>query len=348
VTALLLAGAVAFFSSLFGTWFLITFLGERRVHQPILALEQASAPRHQHKAGTPSMGGLAIVGSTALAYLVAHIRPHLYFTNTGMMVMAAILGAALVGFLDDFTKISRGRNKGLTKRQKSIGLLAVGLVFAVVVATKTDAHTTLSFTRFDLPGWQLHKLGWIVLAVLLIQGSANGVNLTDGLDGLAAGSATLCFGAFTVIAFWGFRHPTAYQIAHALDLSVIAVAMLGACAGFLWWNAAPAQIFMGDTGALAIGTALGALALTTNTQLLLPIIGLLYVLETLSVMAQITSYRCFSHRRIFRMAPVHHHFELKGWPETTVIIRFWILSGMFTAVGLGVYYADWVSIGVKD
>ncbi|MGD9794666.1 MAG: phospho-N-acetylmuramoyl-pentapeptide-transferase, partial [Acidimicrobiia bacterium] len=120
------------------------------------------------------------------------------------------------------------------------------------------------------------------------------------------------------------------------------------CAGFLWWNAAPAKIFMGDTGALAIGTALGALAHTTNTQLLLPIIGLLYVMETLSVMAQITSYRYFNKRRIFRMAPIHHHFELAGWPETTVIIRFWILSGMFTIFGLGIYYADWVSLGVAD
>jgi phospho-N-acetylmuramoyl-pentapeptide-transferase len=348
MTALLLAGAIAFLVSIFGTWFLIEFLGERRVHQPILANDQKNAPKHQHKAGTPSLGGLAIVGSAFIGYLVAHIRPRVYFTDTGLIVMAAIVLAGLVGFADDITKVRRGKNKGLTKRQKSLGLLAVGLGFAVALVTLTDVHTTLSFTRFDLPGWELGRIGWVVLAVLLIQGSANGVNLTDGLDGLAAGSAALCFSAFTVIAFWGFRHNEVYGIAHALDLSVISVAMLGGCAGFLWWNAAPAKIFMGDTGALAIGTALGALALSTNTQLLLPIIGLLYVMETLSVMAQFTSYRYFDKRRIFRMAPIHHHFELAGWPETTVIIRFWILSGMFTAVALGIYYADWVSIGGVD
>ncbi|MGD9795106.1 MAG: phospho-N-acetylmuramoyl-pentapeptide-transferase, partial [Acidimicrobiia bacterium] len=333
MTALLLAGAVAFGLSLFGTWFLIEFLGVRRAHQPILAHDQRNAPKHQHKAGTPSLGGLAIVASAVLGYLVAHLRRRVYFTDTGLLVLGAIFLAGLVGFLDDWTKIRRGKNAGLSKRQKSIGLLCVGIGFALAIVAKTGAHTTLSFTRFDLPGWEIGKVGWVVLAVLLIQGSANGVNLTDGLDGLAAGSAALCFGAFTVIAFWGFRHPEQYAIAHALDLSIISVSMLGACAGFLWWNAAPAKIFMGDTGALAIGTALGALALTTNTQLLLPIIGLLYVMETLSVMAQITSYRYFNKRRSFRMAPILHHCELAGWPETTVISRFWSLSGMCTIFG---------------
>jgi phospho-N-acetylmuramoyl-pentapeptide-transferase len=348
MTALLVAGAISFLVSVFGTWFLIDWLGERRAHQPILAHEQKSAPRHQHKAGTPSMGGLAIVVAVVFGYLTAHARPKVYFTNTAMLVLAAIVGAGFVGFLDDFTKIKRGKNKGLTKRQKSLGLMAVGAAFAIAVVTLTKQHTTLSFTRYNLPGWELGKVGWVLLAVLLIQGSANGVNLTDGLDGLAAGSAALCFSAFTVIAFWGFRHRDAYDIAHALDLSIVAVSMIGACAGFLWWNAAPAKIFMGDTGALAIGTGLGALALTTNTQLLLPIIGLLYVLETLSVIIQITTFRFFNRRRLFRMAPIHHHFELAGWPETTVIIRFWILSGLFTAVGLGIYYADWVHIGLAD
>jgi phospho-N-acetylmuramoyl-pentapeptide-transferase len=348
VTALLLAGAVAFGVSLFGTWFLIEWLGVRRVHQPILANEGGNAPRHQHKSGTPSMGGLAIVVASAAGYLVAHARPRVYFTNTGLLVMASILAAGALGFLDDFTKFRRGRSAGLSATQKAFGLLVIGIALAVALVRWTEPHTTLSFTRFDVPGWNLGAVGWAVLAVLLIQGSANGVNLTDGLDGLAAGSAAMNFAAFTVVAFWGFRHPAVYQINHALDLSVIAVAMLGACAGFLWWNAAPARIFMGDTGALAIGTGLGALALTTNTQLLLPLVGFLFVIETLSVMMQLTSYRYFGKRRIFRMAPIHHHFELRGWPETTVIIRFWILAGLFTAIGLGAYYADWVSVGALE
>ena len=180
-------------------------------------------------------------------------------------------------------------------------------------------------------------------AAFLILATSNAVNLTDGLDGLAAGSATLSFSAFTVIAFWAFRNPEIYDIDHALDLAVVAVSMIGACVGFLWWNAAPAQIFMGDTGSLAIGTGLACLALATNTDLLLPIIGGLFVLETVSVIVQVVAFRSQG-KRVFRMAPVHHHFELAGWPETTVIVRFWIIAGFLTAVALGIFYADFVDI----
>ena len=211
----------------------------------------------------------------------------------------------------------------------------------------TSGSTNLGFTRFDRPGLELGNVGWAVLAVLLILATTNAVNLTDGLDGLAAGSSILSFAAFVVIGFWAFRHPDVYQLPHALDLSVVAAAMLGACAGFLWWNAAPAQIIMGDTGALAIGAALACLALTTNTELLLPIIGGLFVIETLSVIIQVTSFRLF-HRRVFRMAPIHHHFELGGWPETTVIVRFWLLAGLCAALALGLFYADFIHIGVAD
>ncbi|MEI2653449.1 MAG: phospho-N-acetylmuramoyl-pentapeptide-transferase [Microthrixaceae bacterium] len=191
------------------------------------------------------------------------------------------------------------------------------------------------------------KVGWVIWAVLLIVGSSNAVNLTDGLDGLAAGSSIFAFGAFVVIGFWTFRHPEVYNLASqaeltfGLDLAVIAAAMMGACAGFLWFNAAPAQIFMGDTGALAIGVGLACLALTTNTALLLPIIGALFVVETLSVIIQVISFRGFG-RRVFLMAPIHHHFEKKGWPETTVIIRFWMLSAACTAAGIGLFYRDFL------
>ena len=187
-----------------------------------------------------------------------------------------------------------------------------------------------------------------MLAVLLIAGTTNAVNLTDGLDGLAAGSALYAFGAMTVIGFWAFRHPDVYQVEHALDLAVIAAAMVGATIDFLWWNAPPAQIFMGDTGSLALGAGLATLCLTLNTQLLLPIVEALFVFETVSVIAQVGSFRLF-HRRVLRMAPIHHRFELGGWPETTVIIRFWLLALMsVTAVALGLYYADFVSTGTLD
>jgi phospho-N-acetylmuramoyl-pentapeptide-transferase len=173
----------------------------------------------------------------------------------------------------------------------------------------------------------------------LILGVTNAVNLTDGLDGLAAGSAAMSFVAFTIIGFWALTH-AAYELPHAFDLAVVSTAMLGGCVGFLWWNAAPARIIMGDTGSLAIGSALACLAAMTSTPLLLPIIGGLFVFETMSVIIQVGSFR-LTGKRVFRIAPIHHHFEM-DWPETTVIIRFWILAGMCTAVALGIFYADYV------
>jgi phospho-N-acetylmuramoyl-pentapeptide-transferase len=214
--------------------------------------------------------------------------------------------------------------------------------------TFTNVTTSLSFTRFDFPGIEIGRIGWVVLAVIIFYATTNAVNLTDGLDGLAAGASIFGFAAYTVIAFWGFRHNSIYGDESFLDTAVVSASMMAAVAGFLWWNAAPARIFMGDTGALAIGAGLAALALSTNTILLLPLIGGLFVMETVSVMLQVGSYRAFG-RRIFRMAPLHHHFELSGWPETTVIIRLWIVAGLFTAVALGVYYADFVRLpGVID
>jgi phospho-N-acetylmuramoyl-pentapeptide-transferase len=185
-------------------------------------------------------------------------------------------------------------------------------------------------------------VGWVLWAVFVIVGTANAVNLTDGLDGLASGSATFCFAILAIIGYWQFRHFSLYHVTSALDLALSSVATAGACLGFLWWNAAPARIFMGDTGSLAIGAALAALSLEMNLQLLLPVIGGLFVIVTMSVVIQVVSYRLF-HRRVFLMAPLHHHFELMGWPETTVIVRFWILAGLFAALGLGIFYADFLS-----
>ncbi|HEY9558783.1 MAG TPA: phospho-N-acetylmuramoyl-pentapeptide-transferase [Acidimicrobiales bacterium] len=344
MVALLLAAGLSLGTALVGTKLLIDWLTARHVGQPI---HEDVPEGHTIKAGTPTMGGVAIVGAAVVGYLAAHVRSGLVFTHTGVLVLLCIVGAAAVGMLDDWVKVSNERNLGLTKRAKTAGLLVVAIGFAVATAQLTDVETTLSFTRWNSPGWELGTAGWCVWAVLLIYATSNGVNLTDGLDGLAAGSAIFVFGTLMVIGFWGFRHYDLYQINHSLDLGVVAAAMVGACAGFLWWNAAPARIFMGDTGSLAIGAGLAALVLTLNVQLLLPIIGALYVTESLSVILQVGSFRIFK-RRIFRMAPIHHHFELGGWPETTVIIRFWLLSGMCTALALGLYYADFVGTGGID
>lgn len=344
MVALLFAAGVAGLVSVFGTKFLIDWLTAHRLGQPI---HEDVPEGHTVKAGTPTMGGVAIVASAVIGYLAAHGRSNLVFTRTGVLVMACIVGAGLVGLLDDWIKVRNERNLGLTKSAKTAGLLAVAIAFAAATVLWTDVETTVSFTRWSSPGWQLGGVGWSIWATVLIYATANGVNLTDGLDGLAAGSSIFVFSCLVVVGFWGFRHFGTYNINHALDLAVVAAAMMGACAGFLWWNAAPARIFMGDTGALAIGAGVAALVLTLNVQLLLPILGALYVMESVSVIVQVGSFRIFK-RRVFRMAPIHHHFELGGWPETTVIIRFWLISGMCAALALGLYYADFIGGGGLD
>lgn len=344
MVALLMAAGLAGVTSIVGTKLLIEWLTAHRLGQPI---HEDVPDGHTVKAGTPTMGGVAVVVAALVGYLAAHVRSNLVFTRTGVLVMACIAGAGLVGLLDDWIKVRNERNLGLTKSAKTAGLLVVAIAFAVTTVLWTDVETTLSFTRWNSPGWDLGTSGWCAWAVLLIYATTNGVNLTDGLDGLAAGSSMFVFSCLMVIGFWAFRHFDTYQINHALDIAVVAAAMVGACAGFLWWNAAPARIFMGDTGALAIGAGVAALALTLNVQLLLPILGALYVTESLSVILQVGSFRIFK-RRIFRMAPIHHHFELGGWPETTVIIRFWLVSAMCTALALGLYYADFIGTGGLD
>ena len=346
--ALLMAGGLSLAVSLVVTRYLIVWLQQHRIGQHI---REEGPAGHQVKADTPTMGGIAIVAGAVIGYSVAHLRSRVVFTRSGMFVLALVVGAGIVGFLDDWLAITRERNLGLSKRTKVLGLLVVAVAFGWATVELTGVHTQLSFTRFDsfdpssLLAIDFGKVGWVLFSVLVIMGSTNAVNLTDGLDGLAAGSSIFSFASFTIIGFWAFRNPGVYDVEHALDLAVVAAAMLGGCAGFLWWNAHPAKIFMGDTGSLAIGAALAGLALTLNTILLLPIIGALFVVEATSVILQVFSFRVFG-RRIFRMAPIHHHYELRGWPETTVIVRFWMIAGLATALALGIYYADFTTIPV--
>ena len=337
---LLLAVGIATVVSLIGTKVLIVLLTRRKIGQPI---HEDVPEGHMVKAGTPTMGGVAIVAGALAGYLVSNLYDGV-FTWTGIASMVAIAGAGVVGLFDDWLKVAKERNLGLNKRAKMIGLLLVALVFVVLMLTRTNVHTTISFTVWYDLGWYLGEIGWAIWAILLISGTSNAVNLTDGLDGLAAGAAALVFAGYVVIGYSIFRYSGFFGINVGLDLAVVAAAMMGACAGFLWWNAAPAQIFMGDTGSLAIGTGLAALALSSSTALLLPILGLVFVVETVSVILQVASFRLFG-RRIFRMAPIHHHFELMGWPETTVIIRMWMVTGACTAFGLGLFYREFIRGG---
>ena len=341
---LLLAASAALILSLVGTPILIRYLQKRGIGQLI---REDGPEGHHTKAGTPTMGGIAIVGSAVFGYGVAHFRIG-GFEATGVTVLAAVVALAFVGFSDDYLAVRHRRNLGLKKRQKSAGQLLVGTGFALLALQWADASTHVSFTRdlnLDLGTWL-----WALWAIFLMTGASNAVNLTDGLDGLASGSAAMVFGAFVIIAFWQTRNPSVYGVdpRQALDLAIVAAAMMGACAGFLWWNAAPARIFMGDTGSLAVGAAIAGLALLTRTHLLLPILAGLYVMETISVIIQIVTFRGFG-KRWFRMAPIHHHFELLGWPEFTVIVRFWLVAGLLVSFGLGVFYADFITIpGVLD
>ncbi|HVF13845.1 MAG TPA: phospho-N-acetylmuramoyl-pentapeptide-transferase [Acidimicrobiales bacterium] len=340
MVALLIAGSVALLTAMLGTPILIRALQLRGIGQQI---REDGPQGHLTKAGTPTMGGLAILAAVVAGYVAAHIRTGAVFTAAGFLVIMVMLGAGLVGLIDDWIKISRQRSLGLNKLAKTLGLLFVFVTFAVLAVYKAKVRTSLSFAR-DV-GIDLSDPIYMVWAVLLLMGAANAVNLADGLDGLAAGSAMYAFSAFVFIAFWQFRHESCYFLGPALDLSIIAAAVTGACAGFLWWNAAPAKIFMGDTGSLGIGAGLGALALTTNTHLLLPVVGGLFVMITMSVVVQVIGFR-FWHIRVFRMAPIHHHFELIGWPETTVIVRFWILASLLTALAVGLFYANFLAAGV--
>jgi phospho-N-acetylmuramoyl-pentapeptide-transferase len=334
---ILIAGAIALLVSGLGTPLLIRWL---RAHDIGQQIREDGPERHLSKAGTPTMGGLALVGAAVVGYLVCHVLGT--FTERGILGVLTICAAALIGFVDDWIKQTQRRSLGLNKRAKLGAQLVIAVVFAVICVRVLKVDTHLSFTRYDSTGIQLGQVGWGIMAVLVIIASTNAVNLTDGLDGLAAGSSAFTFVTFTVIGIYQNKHLSLYHNPTPLDEAALAAAMIGACAGFLWWNAPPARIFMGDTGSLGIGAAVAVLALLENVDLLLPILGGLFVLETLSVILQIGSFRLF-HRRIFRMAPIHHHFELLGWPETTVLIRFWILAAVFTSLALGSFYADFVA-----
>jgi phospho-N-acetylmuramoyl-pentapeptide-transferase len=303
------------------------------------------------------MGGIAFILATIIAYFLSKVITGKPPTFSGLLVLGLMAGMGLVGFLDDYIKIVKRRSLGLRAKAKMAGQLIVGISFAVLALQFADNHgntpasTRLSFVE-DF-GWTIGPVLFVVWALFMILAMSNGVNLTDGLDGLATGAATMVFGAYTFIGVWQFQESCAnaqtltnpaacYEVRDPLDLAVVASALMGACFGFLWWNTSPAKIFMGDTGSLALGGALAGLAICSRTELLVALLGGLFVLITMSVVIQVGSFR-LTGRRVFRMAPLQHHFELKGWSEVLVVVRFWIIQGMCVIVGLGLFYAGWAA-----
>ena len=344
MTNIMLAGFVGLVITLLGTPVAVRSFRRRGWGQLI---REEGPKAHYEKRGTPTMGGLVILVGCVVGYLFGHVGSGGFFApkDSGLLAMATIVALGLLGFIDDFIKIKKSRNLGLQKRAKFFGQLVIGLAFAIIAVKVVDIGTDLSFfrsTALDL------GVLFYVWAFLMIAASSNGVNLTDGLDGLAVGSAAQVLAAFVVVAFWQFRHPVFYDLgatgSDPFDLAIVAAALFGACAGFLWWNTAPAKIFMGDTGSLMLGGAMAVLAILLNTQLLLIVIGGLYVVETLSVITQVIVFKTTG-KRPFLIAPIHHHFEMAGWAEFTVTVRFWVLSGLSVAFGIGLFYADFLSKG---
>ena len=364
----LLAGGIAMVVALLGTPSFIRFLVRRQYGQYI----RDDLTQHHYKRGKPTMGGAVIIGATIVGYLGSHlvltaldatgaleIRDN-PFSLSAFLVLFLLVGLGVVGFFDDFTKISKERSLGLTSTQKLIGQTLITVVFALLALLMKDdqgrapASTAISFVRdtsLDLAffGPVVGIILFLLWANLLITGASNGVNITDGLDGLATGASVMVFGAYTLIGLWQYNEScqiapssNCYDVRDSLDLAVVACAIAGACFGFLWWNASPAQIIMGDTGSLSLGAALAGMAILTHTQLLLPILGALFVIITMSVIIQVASFK-LTGKRVFRMAPLHHHFELLGWAEVTIVARFWIIAGIGVAVGLALFYGEWAA-----
>jgi phospho-N-acetylmuramoyl-pentapeptide-transferase len=319
-------------------------------------IREDGPPSHQTKRGTPSMGGVAIVAGIWAGYLAAHLAGLAFGaagpSASGMLVLGLATALGAVGFMDDLIKIRRARNLGLSKTAKTVGQVTAAVLFGVLVlgfrnsVGLTPGSGQLSYVR-EIATVALPPAVFVLFCVVIVSAWSNAVNFTDGLDGLAGGAMAMVSAAYVLITVWQHRNacagapgPGCYNVRDPLDLALIAAATAGACIGFLWWNAAPAKIFMGDTGSLALGGMIAGLSVTSRTEILAVVLGGLFVAEITSVVVQILAFRTTG-RRVFRMAPFHHHFELAGWAETTVIIRFWLLTAIVCGLGVALFYGEW-------
>jgi phospho-N-acetylmuramoyl-pentapeptide-transferase len=351
VKEILLSGVIALILSLFGTPLLIKLLAKNGYGQII----RDDGPQSHHtKRGTPTMGGIAIIFSAIGGYLLSHLILGIPLSTSALLVIGLFTALGFVGFVDDYLKVVKQRSLGLNSKQKIFGQILAGGLFGYL-GTKfpdgdglTPISNNLSFLRDT--SIKLGIVALIIWVILMVTATSNGVNLADGLDGLATGASVMSFLAFILIGVWQFGQscaevvvPNCYNVRDPLDLAVLAAALAAACTGFLWWNTSPAKIFMGDTGSLALGGALAGLAISMRIELLLLLIGGLFVIITLSVIIQVLYFKATGGKRFFRMAPLQHHFELKGWGEVTIVVRFWIIAGLSVAAGLGLFYAQWVA-----
>ena len=348
---ILVAGALALFFSLFGTPVLIKALARRGYGQII---RDDGPTTHHTKRGTPTMGGIIIIFSALISYLFAHLVLGSTISVSAVLILGLVVALGLVGFLDDYMKVARQNSAGISGKAKIFGQVFFASIFGYLGThfPDKDGLTPISLNLSTLRDTSI-ALGPILVVVwiaFMVTATSNGVNLTDGLDGLASGASVMTFLAFILIGVWEFGQSCAvavtancYNVRDPLDLAVLAAAFAGACTGFLWWNASPAKIFMGDTGSLALGGALAGMAASLRVELLLIPLGGIFVIITLSVALQVIYFKATGGKRLFKMAPLQHHFELLGWGEVTIVLRFWIIAGLSVALGLGLFYTQWVA-----
>jgi phospho-N-acetylmuramoyl-pentapeptide-transferase len=354
VRTIVFAGLIALLGTLLGTRIAIRMLVKRGYGQLI---RDDGPTSHHVKRGTPTMGGLVIIAVVVVAYFAAHLIVMTPPSASGLLILFLFVGLGAVGFIDDYLKIRNQRSLGLRSKAKIGGQSIVAIAFALLSLQfpndrgLTPASQSISFLR-DISWLQLPVILVVIWVMLMIAAASNGVNLTDGLDGLATGSCVMIFGAYMLVNLWQYNQtcadigsagPKCYEVRDPFDLAVLSVALAGACFGFLWWNAEPAKIFMGDTGSLSLGGALAGIAIFSRTELLLVILGGLLVVEVMSVVLQTAFFKATKGRRLFKMSPLHHHFEMLNWAQVTIVMRFWIICGLFVAAGLGIFYAEWVS-----
>lgn len=348
---ILVAGALALFFSLFGTPVLIKALARRGYGQII---RDDGPTTHHTKRGTPTMGGIIIIFSALISYLFAHLVLGSTISVSAVLILGLVVALGLVGFLDDYMKVSRQNSAGLSGKAKIFGQVFFASIFGYLGThfPDKDGLTPISLNLSTLrdTGISLGPILVVIWIAFMVTATSNGVNLTDGLDGLASGASVMTFLAFILIGVWEFGQSCAvavtancYNVRDPLDLAVLAAAFAGACTGFLWWNASPAKIFMGDTGSLALGGALAGMAASLRVELLLIPLGGIFVIITLSVALQVIYFKATGGKRLFKMAPLQHHFELLGWGEVTIVLRFWIIAGLSVALGLGLFYTQWVA-----
>ena len=347
---ILIAGAFALIFSIFGTRVLIGALARKGYGQII---REDGPSSHHIKHGTPTMGGIIFILAAILGYLFAHLVTGNAVTASALLVIGLVVALGFIGFLDDWLKVSRQNSSGLPGRYKLLGQAIFAGVFGYLGLQFADQDSLTPISEY-LSGVRetaiyLGPALVIIFIIVMVMSASNGVNLTDGLDGLATGASIMTFLAFVLIGVWEFGQSCAlnatagcYAVRDRLDLAVLAAAFAGGCTGFLWWNTPPAKIFMGDTGSLALGGAIAGLAATLRVELLLIPLGGLFVIITMSVLIQTAYFKMSGGKRVFKMAPLHHHFELIGWAQITVVIRFWIIAGLCVAIGLGLFYAQWV------